>query len=77
MRARVSAGLTVSEYFGNYTRKNPTDIEVGGVDSDKSFTVLIKHDEKLKEENPVYMQFAMLYVNASGQRKIRVFNACA
>ena len=55
MRARVSTGLSVAEYFGNYTRKNPTDIEVGGLDADKAFTVLIKHDEKLKEENPVFM----------------------
>lgn len=55
MRARVSNGLSVSEYFGNYTRKNPTDMEVGGLDSDKAFTVLMKHEEKLKEENPVFM----------------------
>ena len=77
MRARVSTGLSVEEYYGNYTRKNPTDIEVGGLDSDKAFTVLIKHDEKLKEENPIFMQFAMLYVNSNSKRMIRVFNACA
>ncbi len=77
MRARVSTGLSVSDYFGNYTRKSPTDIEVGGLDCDKAFTVVVKHDEKLKEENPMYLQFAMLYVNNSGQRMIRVFNTMA
>jgi protein transport protein SEC24 len=63
MRARVSTGLAVNEYFGNYTRRSPTDIEAGGVDCDKTFTVVLKHEEKLKEENPMYLQFAMLYVD--------------
>jgi protein transport protein SEC24 len=55
MRARVSTGLSVNDYYGNYTRRSPTDIEVGGLDSDKAFTVVLKHDEKLKEENPMYI----------------------
>ena len=77
MRARVSKGLSVSDYFGNYKRASPTDISVGGIDCDKAFTVFIKHDERLKEETPMFMQFAMLYVNTSNQRMIRVFNAYA
>ena len=55
MRARVSKGLSVSDYYGNYKRASPTDIAVGGIDCDKAFTVFIKHDEKLKEETPMYM----------------------
>jgi protein transport protein SEC24 len=77
MRARVSKGVSISDYFGNYTRKSPTDIEVGGVDSDKAFTIMLKHDEKLKEEVPVQLQFGMLYVDQLGRRLIRVFNVIA
>lgn len=55
MRMRVSKGLSVSDYYGNYKRASPTDIGVGGLDCDKSFTVFMRHEEKLNAATPVFM----------------------
>jgi protein transport protein SEC24 len=49
MKARASAGLSVSEYFGGFTCKETSDIELSSIDADKSICFTIKNDEKLKE----------------------------
>lgn len=34
----------------------------------------IKHDDKLTEEDGVYIQVALLYTHVSGQRRLRILN---
>lgn len=36
--------------------------------------VEIKHDDKLPQEENVYVQVALLYTSCSGQRRLRVMN---
>ena len=35
---------------------NTTDIEFGNVDSDKAVAIEIKHDDKMKDDIPAYIQ---------------------
>lgn len=35
---------------------NTTDIEFGNIDSDKACAVEIKHDDKMKDDTPAYIQ---------------------
>lgn len=63
IKARVSQGLTVSEYFGGFTYKEQPDIALASVDSDKSLGFVIRVDEKLKDGTLAFVQFAMLYTN--------------
>ena len=74
MRARCSNGLTVDSYIGHYNRKGSTDMEAAILDSDKAFTIVLKHEEKLKEGGEYFIQCAMLYTSVTGERMIRVSN---
>ncbi|RKO83219.1 Sec23/Sec24 trunk domain-containing protein, partial [Blyttiomyces helicus] len=74
LRIRVSNGLKVSDYFGNFYMKNATDIELAGLDSLKSIGVALHHDGKLDEKMESGIQAALLYTTASGARRIRVHN---
>lgn len=53
---------------------NTTDMELASIDCDKAVAVEIKHDDKLTEEEGVYIQVALLYTSCSGQRRLRVLN---
>ncbi|KAF9959754.1 COPII coat Sec23p-Sfb3p heterodimer component [Mortierella alpina] len=74
MRVRCSAGLRITEHFGNFHMKNSTDLELAGVDSEKAFGVLVKHDGKLDERTEASFQVALLYTTADGLRRVRVHN---
>lgn len=74
IRVRCSNGLAVDEYIGHYLRRGPTDMEIACLDSDKAFAVFLKHEEKLKDGQPYYIQVAMLHTAMDGRRFIRVFN---
>jgi protein transport protein SEC24 len=74
MRVRCSAGLRITEHFGNFHMKNSTDLELAGVDSEKAFGVLVKHDGKLDEKTEASFQVALLYTTADGLRRVRVHN---
>lgn len=43
-------------------------------DCDKGIAVEIKHDDKLSEDEGVYIQAALLYTSCSGQRRLRILN---
>lgn len=43
-------------------------------DSDKAVAIEIKHDDKLGENEGVYIQCALLYTSCSGQRRLRIIN---
>ena len=74
LRVRVTTGLGVDSYIGHYNRKSATDMEIPILDSDKTLTILFKHEENLRESTTYYIQAAMLYTNLQGQRLIRVYN---
>jgi protein transport protein SEC24 len=74
MRVRCSDGLVIDEHVGNFYNRNSSDLELGGIDSEKSITVLFKHESKLDEKSEVSFQCALLYTTQEGQRRIRVHN---
>lgn len=74
MRVRCSTGLRIAEHFGNFHMKNSTDLELAGLDSEKAYGVLVKHDGKLDERAEASFQVALLYTTADGRRRVRVHN---
>lgn len=74
MRVRTSTGIRPTDVYGHLYMSNTTDIELGSIDCDKGVAVEIKHDDKLTEEEGVYIQVALLYTSCSGQRRLRVLN---
>ncbi|KAG0465602.1 hypothetical protein HPP92_019766 [Vanilla planifolia] len=74
MRVRCSQGVQVQEYSGNFCKRIPTDIDLPGIDCDKSIMVTFKHDDKFQEGSECAFQCALLYTTVFGQRRIRVSN---
>ncbi|XP_042483805.1 protein transport protein Sec24-like At4g32640 [Macadamia integrifolia] len=72
MRVRCSQGLQVQEYSGNYCKRIPTDVDLPGIDCDKTIMVTLKHDDKFQEGSECAFQCALLYTTVYGQRRIRV-----
>ncbi|GAV90421.1 Gelsolin domain-containing protein/zf-Sec23_Sec24 domain-containing protein/Sec23_trunk domain-containing protein/Sec23_helical domain-containing protein/Sec23_BS domain-containing protein [Cephalotus follicularis] len=72
MRVRCSQGIQVQEYHGNFCKHIPTDVDLPGIDCDKSIMVTLKHDDKLQDGSECSFQCALLYTTVYGQRRIRV-----
>ncbi|XP_071724214.1 protein transport protein SEC24 C-like, partial [Rutidosis leptorrhynchoides] len=72
MRVRCSQGVQVQEYHGNFCKRIPTDVDLPGIDCDKSIMVTLKHDDKLQDGSECSFQCALLYTTVYGQRRIRV-----
>lgn len=56
MRVRTSTGIGSVDFFGHFFMSNATDVELAVVDSDKAVTVELKHQDKLTDEDGVYIQ---------------------
>ncbi|XP_061666594.1 protein transport protein Sec24C isoform X2 [Syngnathoides biaculeatus] len=74
MRVRTSTGIRATDFFGSFFMSNTTDVELAGLDCDKTVTVELKHDDKLSEETGALLQCAVLYTSCGGQRRLRVHN---
>ncbi|KAF5297356.1 hypothetical protein FQR65_LT01286 [Abscondita terminalis] len=74
MRVRTSTGIRPTDFFGHMYMSNTTDMEIAAIDCDKAVALEIKHDDKLTEEDGVYIQVALLYTSCSGQRRLRIIN---
>ncbi|XP_023005978.1 protein transport protein Sec24-like At4g32640 [Cucurbita maxima] len=72
MRVRCSQGIQVQEYHGNFCKRIPTDVDLPGIDCDKTIMVTLKHDDKLQDGSECAFQCALLYTTIFGQRRIRV-----
>ncbi|XP_030959941.1 protein transport protein Sec24-like At4g32640 isoform X2 [Quercus lobata] len=72
MRVRCSQGIEVLEYNGNFCKRMPTDVDLPGIDCDKTVMVTLKHDDNLKDGSECAFQCALLYTTVNGQRRIRV-----
>lgn len=74
MRVRTSQGVRPVEFFGHFFMSNTTDVELASIDSSKAIAIEVKHDDKLTEEDGVYIQAALLYTSCGGQRRLRILN---
>merc|ERR1711963_808337 len=74
MRVRTSTGARPTDFFGAFYMGNTTDMELASLNSDMALACEIKHDDKLTDEDGVYIQAALLYTSCSGQRRLRICN---
>lgn len=74
MRVRTSTGVRPVEFFGSFFMANTTDTELASINSDMAVACEIKYDDKIAEEDGVYIQAAILFTSCSGQRRLRVIN---
>ncbi|XP_076981015.1 protein transport protein Sec24C isoform X2 [Tamandua tetradactyla] len=74
MRVRTSTGIRAVDFFGAFYMSNTTDVELAGLDVDKTVTVEFKHDDRLNEESGALLQCALLYTSCAGQRRLRIHN---
>lgn len=74
MRVRTSTGVRPTDFYGHLFMSNTTDMELASIDCDKAIAIEVKHDDKLTEEEGVYIQVALLYTSCGGQRRIRILN---
>ncbi|KAM7272848.1 hypothetical protein ACFE04_027512 [Oxalis oulophora] len=72
MRVRCSQGIQVQDYHGSFCKRIPTDVDLPGIDCDKSIMVTLKHDDKLQDGSECAFQCALLYTTVYGQRRIRI-----
>ena len=56
LRVRTSTGVRPVDFYGHFFMNNSTDVETAGFDSDQAITVEIKHDDKLTDEDGVFIQ---------------------
>uniref|UniRef100_A0A8C3XJF0 SC24C protein n=1 Tax=Chelydra serpentina TaxID=8475 RepID=A0A8C3XJF0_CHESE len=74
MRVRTSTGIRATDFFGAFYMSNTTDVELAGLDCDKTITVEFRHDDKLSEDSGALVQCALLYTSCAGQRRLRIHN---
>jgi protein transport protein SEC24 len=74
MRVRTSTGVRATDFYGHYFMSNTTDMELASIDCDKAIGIEIKHDDKLTDDEGVYIQVALLYTSCSGIRRLRIIN---
>uniref|UniRef100_A0AAY4A1N4 SEC24 homolog C, COPII coat complex component n=1 Tax=Denticeps clupeoides TaxID=299321 RepID=A0AAY4A1N4_9TELE len=76
MRVRTSTGIRATDFFGSFYMSNTTDVELAGLDCDKTVTVEFRHDDKLSEGDGgrSYRCCAVLYTSCNGQRRLRIHN---
>lgn len=64
-----------STYYGNFHQSSPTDLECGVLDADKAISLTFEHSgNSLTSRDFVFLQSAVLYTTASGQRRARICN---
>lgn len=56
------AGIRATDFFGSFYMSNTTDVELAGLDCDKTVTVEFRHDDKLSEETGALMQVCVCLV---------------
>lgn len=74
MRVRTSTGVRATDFYGHYFMSNTTDMELASIDCDKAIGIEVKHDDKLTDDEGVYIQVALLYTSCGGTRRLRIIN---
>lgn len=72
MRTRVTKGMRISNYYGNFFIRGTDLMALPNVNSDSVFGFDLAHDGENLASNYVTIQSALLYTNGQGQRRIRV-----
>lgn len=54
----MASGIRAVDFFGAFYMSNTTDVELAGLDGDKTVTVEFKHDDRLNEESGALLQVA-------------------
>lgn len=54
IKLRVSTGLTVTEYFGQFGSYAQSEFGVASLDQDKVFSAVMRCDQALAAETPVF-----------------------
>jgi protein transport protein SEC24 len=68
------SGLRVSQQYGNFYENAADDLQFGTLDADKAVCVAISHSSTLDERQYAFLQSAVLYTTADGQRRVRTCN---
>ncbi|KAF9517526.1 hypothetical protein BS47DRAFT_1371371 [Hydnum rufescens UP504] len=74
IRARISNGLRVLSYEGNFLEQATGDIKMGNLDADKALSVTFGHERTLDIHKDIYVQCAILYTSTLGERRVRTVN---
>ncbi|XP_011296759.1 protein transport protein Sec24D [Fopius arisanus] len=74
MRVRTSTGVRPTDFYGHFFMSNTTDMELASIDCNKAVAIEVKHDDKLSDEEGVYVQVALLYTSCGGIRQLRIIN---
>ncbi|XP_029041667.1 protein transport protein Sec24C isoform X2 [Osmia bicornis bicornis] len=74
MRVRTSTGVRATDFYGHFFMSNTTDMELASIDCNKAVAVEVKHDDKLTDDEGVYIQAALLYTSCGGVRRLRIIN---
>jgi len=61
--------VRATDFYGHFYMANTTDVELAAIDSSKAISVEIKHDDKLDNEDGVYIQIALLYTSIYGEKR--------
>jgi len=72
MRTRVTKGMRITNYYGNFFIRGADLMALPNVNSDSVFGFDLAHDGENLASNYVTVQSALLYTNGHGQRRIRV-----
>ena len=72
MRTRVTKGMRISNYYGNFFIRGSDLMALPNVNSDSVFGFDMAHDGENLASNYVTVQSALLYTNGQGSRRIRV-----
>ena len=67
-------GLRISNHYGNFHKRSPTDLDFGIFDADKAISVELEHTGTLDPRGYAHIQCALLYTTVSGKRRVRVCN---
>lgn len=71
-RVRCSKGFRVSSFNGHFFIRSMDLLALPAANADQAYAVQIAHDEVLPTTNTSFLQCALLYTNAEGERRIRV-----
>ena len=72
MRVRVSRGWKISKFFGHLFVRGVDLLVVPNCHSDQTFGITIEPVENEAADPNIGIQFALLYTNSEGERRIRV-----
>lgn len=71
-RVRCSRGFRICAFNGHFFIRSMDLLALPATDGDKAYGVHIAHDEVVPSTNISYLQCALLYTSAEGERRIRV-----